>query len=62
MSKKLKSLKQVDGKLKKELCDKCCRNPAVYLHTCPYAKEIGGDSETLCNCCSRCKHECRMDI
>lgn len=31
-------------------------------HTCPYAEEIGGDYETLCNCCDDCQGECCMDI
>lgn len=32
------------------------------LHTCPYAEEINEDSDTLCDCCETCMHECAMDI
>jgi len=31
-------------------------------HTCPYAEDINGDSETLCTCCPYCEHQCCMDI
>lgn len=31
-------------------------------HTCPYAEDIAGDYETLCNCCDNCQGECAMDI
>lgn len=31
-------------------------------HTCPYSEEIGGDYESLCNCCSNCESNCAMDI
>ncbi len=36
--------------------------PAQSPHTCPYAEDINGDSETLCECCEKCAHECAMDI
>jgi hypothetical protein len=39
-----------------------CNNFAEEPHTCPYSEEINGDSETLCECCSNCEHECAMDI
>lgn len=39
-----------------------CGNPAEDLHTCPYSEDIYGDSETLCNCCDDCEHNCLMDI
>ena len=45
-----------------EKCEKCGKNDAEDLHTCPYAEEIGDDHETLCTCCSDCQHECVMDI
>ena len=32
------------------------------LHTCPYAEEIHGDYETLCDCDEEKQHQCRMDI
>jgi hypothetical protein len=31
-------------------------------HTCPFAEEISGDFETMCNCCSSCEYECSMDV
>ncbi|MHA1943804.1 MAG: hypothetical protein ACW96M_05350, partial [Candidatus Thorarchaeota archaeon] len=31
-------------------------------HTCPYAEEIGGDSETLCTCSKADEYQCAMDI
>lgn len=46
----------------KEKCKKCEQNDACDLHTCPFAEEIYDDSETLCNCCKDCEHECKMDI
>lgn len=47
---------------KKEVCGRCCKNPALTPHTCPYAENKNGDNETLCNCCKECSHECCMDI
>ena len=32
------------------------------LHTCPYAEEIGGDYETLCDCDEERTRQCAMDI
>ena len=32
------------------------------LHTCPYAEEIHGDYETLCDCDEEQRHQCAMDI
>ena len=32
------------------------------LHTCPYAEEIHGDYETLCDCDEEQQYQCRMDI
>ena len=31
-------------------------------HTCPYAEEIHGDSETLCTCCPYCESNCADEI
>lgn len=31
-------------------------------HSCPYAEEINDDSDSLCNCCQKCRHECAMDV
>ena len=32
------------------------------LHTCPYAEEIHGDYETLCDCDEERTRQCAMDI
>ena len=45
-----------------EKCQSCKKNPAQPKHTCPYAEEIGGDSESMCNCCDDCTYQCAMDI
>jgi len=50
------------------MTDKCpghfdCSNVAVTNpHTCPYAEDIDGDSETLCNCCDSCWSDCSDEI
>ena len=43
-------------------CSSCNNNDAQQEHTCPYAEDINGDSDSLCDCCSDCIHECCMDI
>jgi hypothetical protein len=44
-------------------CETCGNNEGTSeLHTCPYAEDINGDSESMCNCCSDCEYECCMDI
>jgi hypothetical protein len=43
-------------------CSRCNSNAATDEHTCPYAEEINNDSESLCDCCDICTHECCMDI
>ena len=43
-------------------CSRCEVNDAQSEHTCPYAEEINNDSDSLCDCCSDCEHECCMDI
>ena len=43
-------------------CSMCEINEAQSKHTCPYAEDINDDSDSLCNCCSNCEHECCMDI
>jgi hypothetical protein len=40
----------------------CGKNPAADEHPCPYAEDVGNDSETLCDCCADCEHQCAMDI
>jgi hypothetical protein len=32
------------------------------LHTCPYAEEIHGDYETLCDCDEERTYQCAMDV
>jgi hypothetical protein len=45
------------------IIEKCrCGSDSESLHICPYQQDINGDSETLCNCCSDCEHQCMMDI
>ncbi len=39
-----------------------CGSNGELPYTCPYAEEIGGDSNTLCNCCDDCSNQCAMDI
>jgi len=39
-----------------------CGQPGQYDHSCPYASDIGNDSETQCNCCSSCQTACAEDI
>lgn len=39
-----------------------CDNEAQEMHTCPYAEEIGGDHDSLCNCCTACEDQCCEDI
>lgn len=43
-------------------CSICKTNRAQDEHTCPYAEDINDDGETLCDCCSSCEENCRMDI
>jgi hypothetical protein len=45
-----------------EKCQSCGKNPAQPPHTCPFAEEIHGDSESKCNCCDDCTYQCAMDI
>ena len=42
-------------------CERCGNEPQK-LHTCPYAADVGGDHETLCNCCFDCEDQCCQDI
>lgn len=43
-------------------CKKCGGAGSYSPHTCPYKEDVGGDSTTLCNCCSNCRRECAMDV
>lgn len=56
-----KEKKIMNKEPEKETCRRC-KNEPNDLHTCPYASDIYGDNETLCNCCDDCQHECCMDI
>jgi hypothetical protein len=41
----------------------CCNDLVTgKMHICPFREDIHGDSETLCNCCGDCEHQCCMDI
>jgi hypothetical protein len=43
--------------------NKCkCGNDGCELHTCPYKLDVHADTESKCNCCSDCEHDCCMDI
>ena len=39
-------------------CDEYVTEP----HTCPFAEDVHGDSDTLCACCAACESECMADI
>lgn len=39
-----------------------CGKDGVELHTCPFAEEIYGDCDNLCNCCDDCTQTCCDDI
>lgn len=43
-------------------CQSCGVRGCTERHPCPYQEELYGDSETLCNCCDDCAHECALDI
>ena len=45
-----------------EKCQKCRKQPAVKLHTCPYDEDVNDDHETLCNCCEECEIDCGDEI
>ena len=38
-----------------ELCEKCGKNVAAELHTCPYDYD---ELRSLCNCCDGCTEKC----
>ncbi len=58
----LNTKEKVVRRLLDDKCDSCEKNLAEDDHTCPYAEDIGDDSETLCNCCEECEGECARDI
>ena len=51
-----------NGKKNEYREDCACAETEGDMHTCPYAEDINGDSESLCDCCAVCEHECAMDI
>ncbi len=54
--------KDEDKNIVSNLCQHCEEKPAETPHPCPFKEDIHGDSETLCNCCHSCRHECYMNI
>lgn len=42
--------------------DPKCGTDAYEPCWCPFKVEINDDRETLCRCCSECRHNCAMDI
>jgi hypothetical protein len=44
------------------LADGCGCGEDIEPHGCPFAEEIHGDTESLCNCCADCEYQCAMDI
>ncbi len=56
-----KSLTMMDNHQEHKCC-RCKENPECELHTCPYSVEIHDDSESMCNCCSKCTQDCADDI
>jgi hypothetical protein len=43
--------------------DECtCDTEVIEPHTCPFAEDVNGDSESLCTCCEHCEDDCAMDI
>lgn len=43
-------------------CSNCGAEWDGEKHTCPYAEDIHNDSDTMCDCCPSCEHNCAMDI
>ena len=39
-----------------------CGSGGTVEHTCPFAEDVHGDHESLCNCCEACVTECCMSI
>lgn len=46
---------------KEDPCERC-GGEGESPHPCPYAEDIYGDSDTLCNCCDDCAYQCAMDV
>ncbi|KKL16607.1 hypothetical protein LCGC14_2493840 [marine sediment metagenome] len=39
-----------------------CSNEAEPEHTCPFAEEVNGDYERMCECCAECTEACAESI
>lgn len=57
---KVKLPKKAPKKLKISECR--CGGEGLSDHTCPYAEEMHGNYDTICNCCESCMYQCAMDI
>jgi len=58
----MKTVKKPTKKRKRKIIKCKCGDVAAKAHICPYAEDINGDSETLCNCCDTCVDYCIDDI
>ena len=43
-------------------CQTCGKNEATDNHPCPFAEDVQGDNESMCNCCEECCNQCACDI
>lgn len=44
-------------------CDGCeGMNAGMHMHICPYAEDIHGNSNEICNCCIECINICAQEI
>ena len=58
----MKNMEKEIERPKKEMCQRCSKNEASMIHSCPYAEEMADDYSENCNCCPDCTGECCMDI
>lgn len=49
-------------KEEKDKCYKCGAEVEEGLHPCPYAQDINGNYDDVCNCCADCQNQCTQDI
>lgn len=54
-----------------KICSRCVNRhckwqedlvPELKLHDCPYAFDVNGNEENVCDCCDDCQQECANDI
>lgn len=45
-----------------EVCQNCKTAEGLAPHPCPYQSDVNDDSETECNCCESCQHNCADEI